>query len=138
MSQDDESRTDAAWREIVDHYGERARLDDEAAAEAAEPAPLDPDVVDDDPEPVDDVPDTERFVPPPAPPVPLPRTWQRAVAWLGLFGSPLVGLVLTVTGVRVAPLLGWVLVGWFVGGFVYLVATMGPPPREPWDDGSRV
>jgi hypothetical protein len=40
--------------------------------------------------------------------------------------------------VHLPAVLGWSLVAWFVGGFLYLVATMPRSPREPWDDGSRV
>jgi len=35
-------------------------------------------------------------------------------------------------------LIDYLLIGWFVGGFGYLVATMSRTPREPWDDGSRI
>lgn len=79
----------------------------------------------------------EHFIPPPPPPLPKvdPR---RRLAWMGLFGAPLLGLLLLVLGI-VAP--GWVEVGLvaaFVGGFGYLVATMGSSPPDPWsgDDGA--
>lgn len=35
-------------------------------------------------------------------------------------------------------LVGWLLVVWFVGGFLYLVREMPRSPRDPWDDGSRI
>lgn len=158
----DESRTELAWREIVEHYGERAVLDDEASdgSSGQGPAPRDEDratgptadlvgdlrddlrddLVDDDE--VDRreqaVADAERFRPPPPPPLPRPRTWQRGVAWAGIFVSPVVALVVGLLSVYVTPLLGWALVAWFVGGFVYLVREMPRSPRDPWDDGSRV
>lgn len=94
-----------------------------------------------DPDPVPDVvrgPD-ERFVPPPAPP--LPRTSPaRALAWFGLLGVPSVVLVLLVAGVSFP---GWIALGftaWFVGGFGFLVAGMrrGPRPDDGPDDGAVV
>ena len=154
---DDESQTDSAWREIVANYGERARLDpdDHAAVEgpltvgqeppAYAPGELEQAAEDasqggpDSPEDADaDVPEVERFQPPDPPPVALPSTWQRRVAWAGVFVAPVLALLLAVLQVYVAPIIGWGLVGWFVGGFLYLVATMSRTPREPWDDGSRI
>lgn len=180
----DESRTELAWREIVENYGERPVLDDGASGDAASGRPTTPaaapspdpgsrpgrdadvpsdptsdptadltsdltsDLVGDLPEDlVDDdeveareqrAAEAERFRPPPAPPFPRPRTWQRAVAWAGIFVSPLLALVVGLLSVYVPPLLGWVLVTWFVGGFVYLVREMPRSPRDPWDDGSRI
>ena len=151
---EDEGRTELAWREIVEHYGERPVLDDETPA-ADEPAPTEQsdDTTDAPDAPVlpahleDDDPverreqaiaEAERFRPPPAPPFPTPRTWQRGLAWAGLFLAPLLALVLGVFSLYVTPLLGWALVGWFVGGFAYLVREMPRSPRDPWDDGSRI
>ena len=148
---EDESRAELAWREIVAHYGERPVLDDETPAadepDAAERpgdtahAPDLPEHLEDD-DPVERreqaIAEAERFRPPPAPPFPTPRTWQRGVAWAGLFVAPLLALVLGLFSLYVTPLLGWALVGWFVGGFVYLVREMPRSPRDPWDDGSRV
>ena len=82
--------------------------------------------------------EAEKFRPPPAPPFPAPRTWQRGLAWTGIFVAPLIALVLGLLSVYVNPLIGWVLVGWFVGGFAYLVLEMPKSPRDPWDDGSRI
>ena len=145
---DDESQTDSAGRAIVAHYGERARLGpeevapaaavpadtsyDDAAAEAAETE------VEAAMRPWSEVADVDRFQPPAPPPVPLPRSWQRGLAWAGVFLAPLIGISLAIFDVYVASLVGWGLVAWFVGGFLYLVLTMSPTPREPWDDGSRV
>lgn len=133
---EDEGRTELAWREIVEHYGERPVLDEETPSADVPATAEQPD------DPVDRrdqaIAEAERFRPPPAPPFPTPRTWQRGVAWAGLFVAPLLALVLGLFSLYVTPLLGWALVGWFVGGFVYLVREMPRSPRDPWDDGSRV
>lgn len=171
----DESRTELAWREIVEHYGERAVLpDDTTAREAGDEAgtgPVDaaptahPDKLDttdgldegldvplaaaahhaahhdvedvDERDAHDDVPEAERFHPPAAPPFPRPRTWQRGLAWAGLFVAPVLALVIGLSSLWLPPLFGWALVAWFVGGFLYLVREM-PRSRDPWDDGSRI
>jgi hypothetical protein len=162
---EDESSTELAWREIVEHYGERAVLDEpDTAAPATTPtgeavtAPpateaevddtqprdftgaLSDDLLDDDPveEREQASREAERFRPPPAPPFPVPRTWQRGVAWAGIFLAPVLALVIVLSGIYVNPLVGWVLVLWFVGGFLFLVFEMPRSPRDPWDDGSRV
>ncbi|WP_457205724.1 hypothetical protein [Nocardioides sp. P5_C9_2] len=136
---DDERRTreDAAWREIVDNYGARPEVD-----EAPAPAPTHFVVPAPEPEPEPEAvvvrPEAEeRYVPPPPPPLPRPAP-PRAVAWAGVFGAPLVLLVCFVGQIYVPTLIDYLLLGWFVGGFLYLVATMSREPREPWDDGSRI
>jgi hypothetical protein len=139
----DESRTELAWREIVEHYGERPVLrdDEPAATRDAEPAGEQVDDVE-EPEDVadhdDEIPEVERFQPAAAPPFPRPQTWQRGVAWSGIFVAPLLALLIGVFSVYVHPLFGWALVAWFVGGFGYLVFEMPRAPRDPWDDGSRI
>jgi hypothetical protein len=143
----DESRTELAWREIVEHYGERPALDDKEptgaddgaalAADVSEPEPLTEDVAETD-EVEDEVPEVERFQPPAAPPFPRPRTWQRGLAWAGIFVAPALALLIGLLSVYVPALVGWVLVLWFVGGFLYLVREMPRAPRDPWDDGSRI
>ncbi len=153
----DESRTELAWREIVDNYGERVVLPDEEAADSSladrpssgpdteapgdadADAPLPDDLVDDDAVEIREraIAEAERFRPPTPPPFPVPRTWQRGLAWAGIFVTPLLALVVALFSLWVTPLVGWVLVGWFVGGFAYLVHEM-PRGRDPWDDGSRV
>ena len=144
----DEGRTELAWREIVEHYGERPVLHEDEPSDTREPEPAatpgpgpaagdvaEPDVTDD----VDDeVPEVERFTPPTAPPFPRPRTWQRGVAWSGIFVAPVLALLLAILSVHLHPLFGWALVLWPVGGFLYLVREMPRSPREPWDDGSRI
>ena len=147
---------DAAWRDIVAHYGDRAVVEPSAGVEPGEtPKPVDPGPSDlaererrlndlfqpswTDPLNTEAVWDDEgHFVPPTPPPVVVQDPRRRA-AWAGLFGSPFLMLV--------AVVLGWSLPGWlmlglaagFVGGFVYLVATM--PTRRPGDgsgDGAVV
>ncbi|HEX5917465.1 MAG TPA: hypothetical protein VFY76_06395 [Nocardioides sp.] len=156
---DDESRTELAWREIVENYGERPTLDDPSAS-PDEPAPtaasaagsspgapptelpegLPEDLVDDDEVEKREraIAESESFRPPPAPPFPAPRTWQRGLAWAGIFVAPVIALVIGLLSIYVHPLVGWLLVGWFVGGFAYLVLVMPKAPRDPWDDGSRI
>ena len=145
-----ESRTELAWREIVEHYGERPVLDDAASrrdsddAMAAEEArarePLPDDLADDDDVEAREeaIAAAERFRPPPPPPFPRPRTWQRGLAWSGIFVAPALALLIGLLSIYVVPLVGWVLVAWFVGGFLYLVLEMPRAPRDPWDDGSRI
>jgi hypothetical protein len=154
---------DAAWRDIVAHYGEPSPTDDPGASPepgasdkpveanpAVEPGASVEPVETPDPPPTrderlrnlfrpswNDPLDTEaswedegHFVPPVPPPPPEPEP-RRKAAWMGLFGAPTIMLV--------AVVLGWSLPGWitaglaagFVGGFVYLVATM--PNRYPGD-----
>lgn len=136
----DDSRTELAWREIVENFGERASL----ASEAEDPAPAAPEPttydVDDEPDedPVDDIAEVDRFTPPVAPPVPLPRTWQRGVAWGGIVVAPALALLVAVFSLYLPPIFGWALVAWMVGGFLYLIFDMPSTPRDPWDNGSRV
>ncbi len=139
----DESRTELAWREIVEHYGDRPVLDDDAQPEppAGAPRTTEPDSTAQLVDPVeetDEVATVDRFRPPPAPPFPTPRTWQRGLAWSGIFVAPVLALVIALFSIYVAPLVGWALVAWFVGGFGYLVFVMPRAPRDPWDDGSRI
>lgn len=137
----DDEQTDLVWREIVANYGERVDPDPHEGAPLPElehenatyDEPAEPDV-----DLADEVPEVERFRPPPAPPVPFPRTWQRAVAWAGVTVVPVVALLLALTKVYVPSPFGWLLVLWAVGGFVYLAVIAPRTPREPWDDGSRV
>ena len=153
----DESRTELAWREIVDNYGERVVLPDDLAPDSSPTGPtsashdadaqrdsdadtrLPEDLVDDDEVEVREraIAEAERFRPPNPPPFPVPRTWQRGLAWAGIFVTPLLALVIALFSLWVTPLVGWALVAWFVGGFAYLVHEM-PRGRDPWDDGSRV
>ena len=126
------SNEDEAWRAIVDNYGDRAELDP-AEVPAPEPAP-DPFAV---PAELSAAFDEDRFVPPPPPPLPsVPR--DRMLAWIGLFGSPTVLLTALVLGIGLPSLIGYLLVGAFIGGFVYLVVQMPRGPHDPYDDGARI
>jgi hypothetical protein len=171
---------DAAWRLIVENYGERPAMFDTESGEADPEGPAGPGAgsseITDDPDPDaateaadrSDRPerperpsgnvfdrsyldsmhrraapelnteaswdDEGHFVPPPPPPLPVldPR---RKAAWIGLFGGPALLLV--------AVVLGWALPQWlvgglvlgFVGGFVYLVATMPRSGGDGWSGG---
>lgn len=150
---DEPSPTDeeAAWAAIVAHYGERPDLDEadpEAAGTAhgaAEPAPAPPrqrptsitwtvpSAAAREPEDLD-----EHFEPPEPPPLPLPAG-PRLAAWSGLFGAPLaLILMMAVPALRLPTWFPLLMVLWFVGGFLYLVANMSREPREPWDDGAQL
>ncbi len=130
---------DAAWRAIIENYGDRAELtpDDSSPVEPSKPI-----------EPVEPRPvlepgwrdglnteatwdDEGHFVPPDPPPLP-PVEPRRKLAWIGLFGGPALMLLAVVLGVHFPGWLMTLLVGGFVGGFVYLVATM--PRTRPGDD----
>ena len=65
----------------------------------------------------------DHFVPPPPPRVAL-ATPPRLLAWLGLFGVPLLTLVAIVVGASFPQWLSVLFMAWFVGGFVFLVASM--------------
>lgn len=140
--QRDEDRDDAAWRAIVDNYGDRAELGPEhpAAPEPSErPAPeatWDDDPDEDDAAPRLEDPD-DSYVPPPAPPIPRPPN-DRLLAWIGIFGTPALVIVLVALRVTIPGWAGLLLAAAFVGGFLYLVMRSPRSPRDPWDDGARV
>jgi hypothetical protein len=135
---------DAAWRDIVAHYGERPS--------APEPSPEPPPRTEsrderlrglfqpswNDPLATEASWDDEgHFVPPDPPPVPVADPRRRA-AWTGLFGSPFVMLLAVVLGLQLP---GWLLLGLagaFAGGFVYLVATMKNRRGGDGGDGAVV
>jgi hypothetical protein len=134
---------DAAWQDIVAHFGDRAEL----APDDLDPDASDPraDVRRPIPRPADDpdqwVPEDDpgdHYVPPPPPPLPRP-TGARLLGWLGLFGSPTVMLVCLLVGVTIPSWGGVLLFVAFLGGFGYLVATMRKhDDSDPWDDGAVV
>jgi hypothetical protein len=143
---------DDAWRSIVEHYGERVSIDADDALRAepvaetpASASPWDEPGADDrtdlgpDPESEDVLraEDEDRFVPPPPPPLPRVAP-DRLLAWAGVFGAPVVLLTAVVTGIDLPAWLGYLLVGGFLGGFVYLVTRMPRGPRDPFDDGARL
>lgn len=133
---------DAAWRLIVENYGERAQLG--SSAEPVAP-PVEPhrgpvfdrsylDALDARPqEPAAQ----EHFVPPDPPPVPR-GTPARRLAWAGLFAPPLLMILAVVFRWTFPTWLSMGLVMAFVGGFVYLVATMPRDGGDGWDDGAVV
>lgn len=139
MARDDDEALahEREWQEIVENFGERAVLgpEDEPAA-VAEPARGAS--YDDRDEPDEErglVPEDERFVPPPPPPIPRPPL-DRLLAWLGVFGVPVVVLVCVVLGIGLPTWAGLLLSAGFVGGFLYLVIRLPGTPRDPWDDGA--
>jgi hypothetical protein len=131
---DPRAAQDAAWRQIVENYGDRPLIDEthdaeqEEAAPAPEPSP---------PPPVRAEPAEEHFVPPPPPPVPTAEP-HRLLARLGLFGPPVIVLVALLVKISIPSWFGLMLMAWFVGGFVYLVASMHDSPRDEDDDGAVV
>jgi hypothetical protein len=124
---------DAAWRSIVENFGDRHDLgaDEEEPAPEAPPSPRgllpDEQPVPRDPE--------DHYVPPPPPPLPRPEP-RRLLAWVGLFGVPTFVLLALVTRIALPSWLGLILIVWFVGGFVYLVASMRPSSGDDYDDGA--
>jgi hypothetical protein len=137
--------SEAAWKAIVENYGERADLNDEPAPEPpAAPTSTAPfggrfgnltEGLGDS----DDVftAEEESFEPPPPPPIPR-ATPDRLAAWLGVFGAPAILLTALILGITLPSIIGYALVAAFVGGFVYLVLRMPRGPRDPWDDGAQV
>ena len=82
--------------------------------------------------------DEGHFVPPPPPPLPVPEP-RRRLAWAGLFGAPLLMVLAVVFGWTYPTWVLGLLVVAFVGGFVYLVATMTRSGGDwPGDDGAVV
>lgn len=140
---------EAAWRSIVENYGERAQLGETATVD---PAPVVAEPVERDlfdrsylealesslaEERRERREHEEHFVPPDPPPVPR-GTPARRLAWCGLFGAPLVMLAAVVFGLQYPAWLMFGLVVAFVGGFVFLVATMPRDGGDGWDDGAVV
>jgi hypothetical protein len=128
---------DALWRSIVENYGDRISLDQskeptgESTVDAsADPgaAPVQPRVQPpaqrDDPDLLDawDDPD-DHFVPPEPPPLPTLDP-PRLLAWAGVFGVPMLVIVVSVLQISIPSFVSLLCLAWFVGGFGYLVATM--------------
>lgn len=140
---------EAAWRLIVENYGERPVMGDHPAEEPPATPPVAPpstrpaaptfdrsylDAVDarraaEDARAARH--EDEHFVPPEPPPIPR-GTPARRLAWVGLFGPPLLMLLAVVLGWTFPPWFSMMLVAGFVGGFVFLIATM---PRDTGDGG---
>jgi len=136
------SDEDALWRSIIDNYGERPTIDEPEPEVEVEPPPVlrDPEphsqVIDDEPETAEAGPE-DHYVPPPPPPLPKPPP-ARLLAWTGLFGVPALVLVALVAGLELSAWMGLILMVWFVGGFVFLVASMRPGSGDDYDDGARL
>ena len=146
---------DLLWRSIVDNYGERVTLDPTADEPTGEPlkepteeptatqVPATPSQPEEQPAEARDWLDAyddpeDHFVPPEPERVPTPEP-RRLIAWAGVFGVPVVVLVLVVLQVSLPPWASMLCLAWFVGGFGYLVATMRrEPPDNDWDDGARL
>ncbi len=134
---------DAAWKDIVDHYGDRPLLDPDERAETArvEAGQAESEVVDltdqEFRESARTEPAQDRFVPPPPPPLPRVAP-DRLAAWAGVFLSPLILLVATVLRLPLPTVIAWLLIAAFLGGFGYLVYQMPRGPRDPFDDGARL
>jgi hypothetical protein len=135
---------EAAWRAIVANYGDRPDLGDASGPSSAvavpEPPvarpPLGRDLFDRsfldaqeqssraaDDEGAERWSEEHHYVPPEPPPVPR-TTPARRLAWVGLFGAPLLMLVAVALGRSFPDWVAMLLVSGFVGGFVFLVATM--------------
>jgi len=137
-----------------------------AAPEGARPWPEAEDLGTDEPDEVDDAPeappvappppapsttmadqleteasweDEGHFVPPVPPPLPRPAP-LRLAAWLGVLVGPVLMTIMAGLSWRLPELVTTVLVAGFVGGVVYLIATMGDGPRDPYgpDNGAVV
>ena len=139
MSEESQDPESAAWRSIVENYGERAEI---AAGEFPIEEPISVDAFGDDvDEPFEPEPyDSEAFVPPVPEKVSIEP--MRLVAWSCLLGAPVAALLavilVEVTPWRVPSWLGWLIVAAFFGGFGYLVATMPKTRDDPYDDGARL
>ena len=121
-----------AWREIVDHYGERpdvvelTELTTPLEQPEPQPAELDPFRFE-----LED----ETFTPPPLPP-PAVVSPERRAAWVGLVLCPILLIAINLVDYALPGILSFGLVIAFLASFGYLVATM--TPRDPDDDGARV
>jgi hypothetical protein len=124
---------DRAWRDIVDHYGDRPDLIGltELTTPLEQPDLQPPD----DPEPFRLELEDEEFTPPPLPP-PAVVTPERRAAWVGLVLSPILLIAINLIDYALPGILSFGLVIVFLVSFGYLVATM--TPRDPDDDGARV
>jgi hypothetical protein len=128
------SNDEAAWRSIIANYGDRLELGPDEDAPAPQVPPSLRGAFPDEPAPAPRD-NEEHYVPPPPPPLPRPAP-PRLLAWIGLFGVPTFVLICLVTGLSLPSWLGLILMVWFVGGFVYLIASMRPGPGDDYDDGA--
>jgi hypothetical protein len=131
------AREDAEWQSIIENYGDRPEVAPPEPPQQPEPVVFEvpPEL---GPRSWEPTAEDDRYVPPPAPPVPRPHG-LRAIAWFGLFGVPTIVLVCLVLGISLPSPTGLLALVWFVGGFGYLVATMNGPKNDGgWDDGAVV
>jgi hypothetical protein len=141
---------DALWAEIIANYGDRPEMG--SAEEPAEPREprrtknvFDRSFIEATTQPAQELnspaswDDEGHFVPPPPPPLPAVEP-RRKAAWIGLFGAPALMLLGIVLGWTFPSWVSALLVAGFVGGFVYLVATMPRHRPDDWsgDDGAVV
>lgn len=142
-----------AWRAIVANYGERVlepetSEEDESPEERSAASLEEPESEPERPEPAprreQQLPreltesDVDRFVPPRPPPQPLPPP-GRLAAWVGVIGGPALLVISVLAPFFSLPTwFAYLLVGGFMGGFGYLVATMNDDPPDPGDNGARV
>lgn len=119
------NRDDEAWRQIVEHYGDRPVLDEPPAPPVSEPFRFTFEV------------DDESFVPPPIEPA-SPTSPERRAAWVAFALAPMALLVSAVLHWQPAAPVTLLLVALFLGAFGFLVATMSHEPRDPYDDGARL
>jgi len=134
------SAEDALWRSIVDNYGERPEIVEPEIEVPPSPRDLPPATDPDDEDPDDTSTSADphdHYVPPAPPPLPKPPP-VRLLAWTGLFGVPMFVLFALVAKLSLPSWLGLILMVWFVGGFVFLVASMRPGTGEDYDDGARL
>lgn len=135
-AQDPATTEEALWRAIIDNYGERPRIEEPGPGRPSAPRGIrareePPTRAAPEPGPVDP---GDHFVPPQPPPLPTPPP-ARLLAWIGLFGVPVFVLFALVASLVVPPWMGLILMVWFVGGFVYLIASMGPGSGAGRDEG---
>ncbi len=143
---------EAAWRLIVENYGERPEMGDSATTAEPPPPPVAPPAAPTFDRSYLDAVDARRaveearaaarhedehFVPPEPPPIPR-GTPARRLAWVGLFGPPLLMLLAVVLGWTFPAWFSMMLVAAFVGGFVFLIATMPRDSGDGWGDGAVV
>jgi hypothetical protein len=149
---------DAAWREIVENYGERPRLEEpwqppeaghRGSGDLTGPSGrlggsgvfdrsfLDARSGEPEEEPHRRRHDDDHFVPPPPPPLPK-GTPARRLAWLGVLLPPVVMVLAVLVRWPFPTWASFLLVAAFLGGFGFLVATMPREPRDDGDDGAVV
>lgn len=132
----DGSEDDKAWAEIVAGWDSTPASEVPEAETASEHLPLVEPVETWNPVPFD-LADEGTFVPPTPPPVQLPSP-PRLIAWSGVIGAPAVFLVFLIFSLTLPSWASTLLVAAFIGGFIFLVATMRNEPPDPYDDGARV